>query len=269
VAVQELWVSARPCVTRRRRSASALVALVLALGTQGCRLGVNADTLLRPDGSATLAITLRIDGAMRVELESLGVDPTLDIDAALVGDDTWQRSRTIDADGGLVLRFERDVDDPAALRRAFLDLSDTLSGDDPALVVDLEVVPGRRGAVEVRGLVGVRPPASAGAVRDGVVLGPTREELAARTAEVVEATFDLTLPGEVIAHDADRLDGRRLRWEVPVGSTRAISAVGAPIAWWTLAARGLVSVAIALAVLAALVLVLRRRAMVLDRTRRT
>ncbi|MEY3019280.1 MAG: hypothetical protein RLZZ272_264 [Actinomycetota bacterium] len=215
----------------RRPMALAAVAL-LALGVSGCRLGVSTDVELAADGSAVVGIALRIDGSMRVELDRLALDPTLAIDAALAGDDGWRRRRTIDDDGGLVLAFERDVADPAELSRLLSDLADGVMDEAPALEVDLDVVPGQRGAVVVDGRAGLRPPSTAGARLAGVPIGPSGDELAELVARVVDVTLSVTLPGPVVEHDADRLEGRTLTWELPVGATRELRAVGAPVPWW-------------------------------------
>lgn len=231
-----------------RRAATLLLVAVLALASTGCRLGVATDVRLAADGSAIVRIALRVDGSMRVELDRLALDPTLAIDAALAGDDGWRRSRSVDDDGGLVLAFERPVADPAELARLLADLSEGVAEGAPALEVALDVVPGARGAVEVQGRAGLRPPATAGARLGGVPIGPSGDELAAIVARVVDATLSVTLPGPVVEHDADRVDGRTLTWELPVGATRTLRAVGGPVPWWAvgrLLPRGLVPPALA------------------------
>lgn len=252
-------------MTALRRAATLLLVAALALGASGCRLGVSTDVTLAADGSAVVGIALRIDGSMRVELDRLALDPTLAIDAALAGDDGWRRSRAIDDDGGLVLAFERDVADPAELARLLADLSEGVPDEAPALDVALDVVPGARGAVVVEGRAGVRPPSTAGARLGGVPIGPSGAELAELVDRVVDASLTLTLPGPVVEHDADRVEGRSLTWELPVGATRPVRAVGAPVPWWAIGrllppdARIAAAIAAGAAVLVAGLAVARRR----------
>lgn len=225
---------AGPRGARRRR----VVALTtLALLVSGCRLGVATEVELEPGGAADVAIQLRLDGSLLARLDRLGVDPTLDVDAALVGDEGWRRDRRIDADGGLVLRFSRRAADPEELRTLLADLSAGVPVDAPALELDLTVEPGARGATTIDGRAGVRPPSTIGAVRDGVPIGPSGPALTTLVDEVVDATLVVTLPGPVLEHDADRIDGRTLTWELPVGSTRSVRAVGGAAPWWSFVRR--------------------------------
>lgn len=215
-----------------RAIARTAAVLCLALALTGCRLGVGTEVDVARDGSATVAVRVRVDGALRAELERLGVDPRVDLDLALADDRTWARSEEVDADGGLVLGFARRVADVADLGDVLRGLADGLAPEDPALVVDLEALPGRRGAVRVAGTVSIRPPAVAGAVRDGQPVGPAGDDLAALTDEVVDATFRLRVPGAIVRHDADRIEGRTLVWDVPVGAERTIDLEAAPAPWW-------------------------------------
>lgn len=246
---------------RRGRRPGILVLAVLALVASGCRLAVTTEVDVAADGAADLALQLRLDGSLLAELDRLGVDPTLDVDAALAGDDGWRRDRRIDDDGGLVLRFTRRAADPQELSSLLADLADGVPADAPALELDLAVVPGARGAMTIEGRAGVRPPTTIGARRDGVPVGPAGPALAALVDEVVEATLVMTLPGPVLEHDADRVDGRTLTWELPVGPGRSIRAVGGPAPWWSVLTRVPREAAAALTVLAtaaALVVVGRR-----------
>ena len=219
-------------MTRLRRAGTCALLGLVALLAPGCRLGVSTDVELAADGSAVVGIALRIDGAMRVELDRLALDPTLAIDAALADDDGWRRSRAIDEDGGLVLAFEREVADAAELDRLLADLSEGVAAEAPALEVTLGVERGARGAMVVDGRAGLRAPSTAGARLGGVPIGPSGAALAELVAGAVDATLSVTLPGPVLEHDADRLDGRTLTWELPVGSARSVRAVGGPVPWW-------------------------------------
>lgn len=238
---------------RSRAVRTAALLAAVALGASGCRLGVTTAADIAVDGSARVEVALRLDGALRVELDRLDVDPTLDLDVALADDGTWRRERSDDADGGLVLRFVRDVEDPDALEAALRELAAGLTEDDPALLVDLDVAVARGGAVEITGTAGVRAPSTAGALADGIPVGPSGEDLAALAARMVDARLVLTLPGPVERSDADRVDGRTLTWELPVGGVRPVRASGGPapllerVPWTAVGATALVALVVLVA----------------------
>lgn len=204
----------------------------LAVLAVGCRLDVVADTELQRDGSGRAALLFELDPALLAELDRLGVDPTAEL--AATGDvDAWTLRRQPSDAGGLVLRLERDVDDPAGIGDAYRELVEGLAADDPALLVDLEVTRGDDGSSRVGGTVAFRPPATAGATLDGEPVGPSAERLAALTAEAVHPRLVVTLPGALREHDGDSASGRTVTWWVPVGEDRPVTAVAAPPPWYT------------------------------------
>jgi hypothetical protein len=213
-----------------RRTAAVLAAIALA--TAGCRIDVAAEAALDVTGGGELAVVVRIDGATLRELDALGVDPGLVALAELDPTSGWRTSRSIDADGGLVLAHRLDVADGAELAAALGALDDGLAPDDPALRIDLTVATGRGGAVELAGTAGFSPPGTTGLLEDGVPVGPSGAELAALTADAVHPVLRLRVPGPVRSHDGDRLEGRTVTWVLPVGDVRPVGLSSAPAAWW-------------------------------------
>jgi hypothetical protein len=235
-----------------RRVAAALAATALAVS--GCRIDVAAEAAVDVTGGGELLVAVRIDGATLRELDALGVDPGLIALGELDPVAGWRTSRTIDADGGLVLAHRLEVADGPALAAALGALDEGLAPDDPALRIDVALGTRRGGAVELTGTAGLSPPGTIGLLEDGVPVGPSGEELAALTAEAVRPVLRLRVPGPVRSHDGDRLEGRTVTWELPVGDVRPVALSSAPAWWW----RALPA-AVALAVVAALAWWWRRR----------
>jgi hypothetical protein len=223
--------------TRSRRSpsrAGRMVLLgILAVLVAGCRIDVTTDVTFDVDGGGEVALAVRIDGATLRDLDRLGIDPGLDVEAALDPAAGWRASRTIDPDGGLVLVHRRSFDDGAELATLLRELSDGLAADDPALAVDLVVDTRRRGAVALAGTAGIAPPGSTGVLIDGVAVGPTGAELEALVVSAVRATLRVTTAGGVVSHDGDRAGERIVEWDLPVGEVRAIALVAEAPGWWT------------------------------------
>jgi hypothetical protein len=240
--------------------------LALALALTGCRLGVTADADVAADGSGTAIVELRFDEELLDELDVIAVDPTLELEAAVASSDGWTLERRPDGEG-LVLELRHEVADAAGFGAAFRSLSSGLAGEDPGLLIDLEVLVEADGSSSVAGTVGLRPPATAGASLDGTPIGPDATRLAELVRDHVEPRLRVTLPGRPDAHDADAVDGRTLVWEVPVDAARAISASASVPTWRERASLGWIGGA-ALgvgALLAGLVVVGRRRGRAVSR----
>ncbi|MFA9429847.1 hypothetical protein [Egicoccus sp. AB-alg2] len=219
-------------VSRSRcRRLVALLACALALA--GCRLDVGGELAVERDGSGTVGVVLSLDPEAVARLDELALDPFAELSAAAVDADGWQVTRAGSEDGGSQVRLTHAAGDPQALTDAFRDLVAGLSDDDPALVVDLDLVVEGGGAARLDGTAGLRPPATAGALQDGEPIGPSGEELAALVDEAVTATLQVRLPGPVVEHDADEVVGgglfvtspaQTLTWDVPVGDVRTVTA---------------------------------------------
>ncbi len=234
-----------------------LLGLVLA----GCRLDVVAGVVVAADGTAVLTIETTLDEVLLDELDTLGVDPTIELESAIAATDAWTGERLADDDGGLVLRLTRQVAGPAEIGDVLRGLAEGLGADDPGLVVDVEVELDQDGGTTFGGTAAIRAPATSGAVLDGAPVGPAGTDLEALVAESVTAELRLTLPGEVRAHDADRAEGRTLSWDLTT-QPRPVSASAEPAVWWrTLDLPVLLAAAGALVLLAGsvVVVVTRRR----------
>ena len=230
------------------RTGSALLLAAVAVLLSGCRIGVTSDVTFDRSGAGEVAVAVRIDGATLRELDAVGVDPELDVALGLGPDTLWRSERVVDADGGLVLTYRRTFADGAEATALLAELSADVPLQDPALRLDVVVTTSSTGAVRIAGTGALSPPATLGVSLDGVPVGPTGEELAALTAESVRAQLVVHVPGRVVAHDADTVVGRTLRWTVPVGEPRPImlEAEGLPI-WrrvptWVLAVAALLVV---------------------------
>jgi hypothetical protein len=215
-------------VPRSSAPRPALVLLgVLAFVLAGCRFGVTGELTIDRDGTATAEVVLAVDAAALAELDALGVDPTAELAAAAGRVPAWQVTREVLEEGGLVVRLSRPTADAEAAADAFRELSAGLAEADPALLIDLDVHVDAEGAVRVDGTATFRAPATPGATLDGEPAGPGPDELDSLTAQAVDASFRLTVPGELLEHDADTVEGRTASWELAVGRSRAVTAVAA------------------------------------------
>ena len=217
----------------RCRSVGRLIAvLTVALVMGGCRLDVVTEVTFGADGSGELSVAVRIDGATLRQLDELGVDPGLDVALVLDASRGWRAERLVDADGGLILTHRRGFVDGAELVQLLGELSAGLAAQDPALRFDVDVVTDRRGAILLTGGGGVSPPATLGVLLDGEPVGPSGAELAQLTRDAVRARFIVNVAGDILAHDADRVEGRRVEWALPVGEQRVLTLRSDGVGWW-------------------------------------
>lgn len=229
-------------------------------------MDVTATGELERDGTGTASVSLRMDDALLDELDRLAIDPTIEVTAAAAQAEGWTLERTVDDDQAITILLSSTVDDPAGIGAAFRELGRGLTEDDPGLRIDIEAAVAPDGSATVDGTVGFRPPTTAGVVVDDEPLGPSSGELATLTAEVVAPRLELTLPGPVVSHDADRIDGRTVTWDIPVDGSRSVAVVSEDPAlhqepWFQVALAGL------LVLLGSALLVFRRRTRRLRRPR--
>lgn len=225
-----------------RSRASHIVLGMLVVLLASCRLDVVADARINPDTSGVVSLTLRLDPDLVAELDRLAIDPTAEVVAVADAAEAWDVERRVDGDGAVRVVVSRATQDLADLAFAFRELVDDLDEADPALIVDLEPLE-RDGELVVAGTVLLRPPSSPLMAVDGEPVGPTDEELAELTRSGVDAAFSLSLPGEIVRHDADHEDGATLVWAAPAGEERSFEAVARPSSgrWgWTVAVTALV-----------------------------
>jgi len=233
--MQELWM-----IVGARRPTGLLLAGLLAVVLSGCRIDVGTDVRFDAGGGGELTVSVRIDGATLRELDRVGVDPELDVALGLGTDSGWRSERTVDADGGLVLTYRQGFEDGAAATALLRELSADVAVQDPAVRLDVTVVTGTDGSVQLRGVGALSPPATLGVSIDDEPVGPTGPELAARMSDAVRGQLTVRVPGRIVAHDADVVDGSTLRWVLPVGEPRPLTLVAdaAPLLrrlpWWLL-----------------------------------
>lgn len=214
---------------RARRPVGALlggVAMGLAaLLLTGCRIDVATDVAFDAEGGGEVAVSIRIDGATLRDLDRLGIDPGLDVALQLGTDSGWRSERTVDADGGLVLVYRQGFADGASATALLRELSADIAAQDPAVRLDVTVVTGPDGSVRLSGVGSIAPPATLGVSLDDAPVGPSGAELAALTAAAVRGQLTVRVPGPVIEHDADVIDGSIVRWDLPVGEPRPLTLV--------------------------------------------
>jgi hypothetical protein len=222
--MQELWMSVRA------RAAVTLLATAALLS--GCRIDVVTDMGFDRSGGGEVAVAVRIDGATLRQLDAAGVDPGIDVALGLGPDPAWRSERSVDADGGLVLTYRQTFVDGEGATALLRELSGDVAPQDPALRLDVTVLTTRSGAVRLAGTGAVSPPATLGVSLDGVPSGPMGEELAALVRDAVRAQLVVRVPGRIVQHDADVLEGRTVRWALPVGEPRPIVLVVDALPVW-------------------------------------
>jgi len=196
------------------------------------------------------------------ELEALALDPTAELGAAVATAPGWALDRSPGDEGGVDIRLTREQAAVELVTAELRGLADGLAARDPALLLDLEAAIGDDGRLVLAGSGGVRPPSTAGALRDGQPVGPAEDELAALIADAIDASLVVTAPGRVVTSDADAVDGPVLRWDLPVGATRDIAAVTEPVpavGWWVTAGTAAVVLVVLMGVLGAARRLGRRR----------
>lgn len=194
------------------------------LVVSGCRLDLVTTAEIERDGSGTLALSVRLDDALLNELDELAIDPTLEVTALATELDGWELERTVDEEAAITITLTRGFADASEMGPALRQLSSGLADADPALLIDLDLDVADDGSASLDGAVAFRSPMTIGAEVDGEVLGPSPDELAEMTSEVVRPRLEVAMPGPLERHDADRVDGRTLSWDIPVGEAREVAA---------------------------------------------
>jgi len=195
-----------------------LLAPVLATVLTGCRADVRVEVDVHADGGATAGVVVHLDEEAAAWLAAADIDPVAIMSGAAVDPWTFEPG----PGDGLELWLRRDVDDASQLGDVLRGLADGLTVDDPAVLVDVDVrLPDRR-TVHLVGDVEVRAPGSAALLVDGREVGPGAQELAALATQFVTARLVVRLPGELVAHDGDRVvDG--VVFDLTVGEARPVS----------------------------------------------
>lgn len=253
----------RPCL---RVAILALLALLLG----GCRLSIGLDLVVGPGGAGSLTTTFETDQDLASRLLDGGLDPARDV-VAVVEEAGWRVVSVADGrDGGpIAVQLEADFRDPAGLDQAVEVLRQafpvTPDGAPNGALLDTLTVEVEGGGADVTGVVGLRLPTAVGASGDTIDLDTDalRERLAAAPEALlveVGVTF-VDRDGSAVrptSHDADRVDGGRLVWDVPVSDRRDVNAT-AQIDAALVRPEWLIAAGLALAAAGLVVTVRRRR----------
>lgn len=230
------------------RARSRLVAAgAAALLATSCQLDLVVDVGLEAGGSGRFQVVVALDEELTHRLEEAGVDLLAGIDDVRDVDGRWDVVDERTADGGLLVRLRSRFRGPGDLQALVDDLHAPLDDEDLRLFDRLAVEALDGGAVRFTGDVGLRLPAAPGARGAGVdVTTADVERLLRERPDLVDYELRVRLPAPPREHDADEVDGETLVWRVPVGGTRAVTAVsdepsGAPV---LLIAAGIVGTAI-------------------------
>ena len=188
-----------------------LFTAILALLTTACQVQVSIGANINADGSGTIIYEIGLDElAVQVIPESFFDDPISGSPLALIpGAELTEESR----DGFDYHIVTVEVDDIAAA------LDDVIAGSDRAIVEEFRLT-----ITDDRVEVAARADAGAAFAGSAGMMSP--EQL----AEAVTASVVLTLPGEILEHDADSVDGNTLTWTVSVeaGEITEINAASNP-----------------------------------------
>jgi len=195
----------------------------MALMLTGCRLDVRIDLDVARDGAGRLGVALRADREARERAEAAGADPLAVLSRAgeQLRSRGWETSDRTDQDGTREVAVGVDFADPAALQALTQDLSAALDAPEGQLLESLAVVLTDE-RIRVEGAAALQP---RNAVAD---YGLRPEELVAllRERDAFGYTLRVTLPGEVLTHDAARAADRTLEWDVAPGERVEIRAEG-------------------------------------------
>lgn len=207
--------------SRRPKRWAALAGMALVLS--GCRLEVRVDLDVARDGGGSLGIALRADREAQDRARDAGTDPlaVLAEAGAQLRSQGWATTDRTDQDGTREVAVSVAFADPAALEALTRDLSTALDAAEGQLLESLRVVL-TEDRIRVEGAAALQP-------RDAVVdYGLRPEELVAllRERDALGYTIRATLPGEVLAHDAARVEDRTLEWDVVPGERVNFAAEG-------------------------------------------
>lgn len=182
-------------------------ASLLALVATACKLETNFGAVINADGSGTIIAEIGVDDEA-AELFLDGGDPFDGNDLSSAPGARTSQERRGDLTYYIV---EVDVDD-------ITDAEQQLIDSENALLSNLDIT-----------VTDTRVSVSGSASADGT-LGDQAEGFDPGAFEdAISATVYFTLPGAILSHNADRQDGNKLFWDVPVlGGTLDIQAESDP-----------------------------------------
>jgi len=207
-------ISVRPTV---------VLALLVALCLSACELRLASDVVVDADGSGSFALHLALDPELHELLLDAGLDPLLGMDELRRDAPEWDIEQLEADDGGLELVLRTAFEAPDDFARLTDSLHELVDDQDGQVWDELRIaVDGDR--VTFSGAAGLVVPRFPGA--DGVAFD--EEDLAElvreRGEQFVRYELRVTLPGEVVDHDADEVVGSTLVWHLPVGTSRPVAA---------------------------------------------
>lgn len=209
-----------------RRVVAVLLAALLGLFTSACELRLDLGVEVERRGDGTLTLTVGMDRRLQDELAAADVDLFAGLEQLRERTAGWEIERVGTADGGVELRAAARFERPEELEALVAGFHGSLDGEDPELAQLLRLVPREEGGWALEGAVGLQPPSSPGARGLGVdVTGEDIARLLEERDDLVRYTLRAHLPGEVIDHDADRVeDDGTLIWDLPLATSRHVSA---------------------------------------------
>lgn len=172
-----------------------VLAAIVALVTTACKIETNYGAVINADGSGTIIAEIGLDEEAKGFFLQGGTDPFEgQAIAELPGAVTREETR-----GDLTFYVvEADVSSVAQIEDSMLTDSESLFSDFSVTVTDtLVTVSGSADASE-----------TLGSQAEG--FDPSVFE------DSISAHVELTLPGKILSHNADRVDGNTLIWDVPV-----------------------------------------------------
>lgn len=204
----------------RRRPVLLLLAFAVLVLT-GCELGATVDVRLDRDGAGRLEISLAADRALLAAAERGGADPLAELERRLdeLDGGRWRTaSRTTD-EGGSVLSFSTDFAGPEAFERLLDEFTAGLATVELAPLGPLALTRSED-RLQLAGWAALVPGDAVSEL--GLDMPSALDGLAA-----VDYAVRVSLPGEVLEHNATEADGSVLTWRIPAGERVDIRAVGA------------------------------------------
>jgi len=171
------------------------IAGVLALVAISCKIETNAGAIINADGTGTIFVEIGMDEEAQGFFLTDGVDPFEDSDFADTPDATFREETRGDL---LFFITEIPVSSEAEMRQFLTEGDDSLLTDFNLTITDTLI-----------SISGTASPDDA--------FGEDTEGFDPQVLEdSLSASVFLTLPGEILSHNADRTDGNTLFWEVPL-----------------------------------------------------
>lgn len=252
--------------------AALVVTLVVALSLSlvGCALQTGLDTTVNEDGSGTIGITLSADKELQDALQGAGAGlgdigpffeglrnkiPT-DVELLfrlILGSipTEWKVERGTDSDGTMWIRVWRPFDSPDHLQQVLTDgvLSAFVDADQFQLSQD-------EGFFRTRTIF--HTVADLEDLLDNVPQG--NETIPMQLlGQVLKVENRLTLPGTIKDHNADRVDGNTLVWDVLTSGDREMFAGSVMYRWGRIIGIAVAAFVVVVLLVVLLILLIRRR----------